>query len=233
MGAGKASLLKAIDEEKSLRKACEKLKISYKHAWLMLKKMNERLEDPAVLTVRGGKNQGTFLTEVGRKMLAEYETSRQLIKEAVGDETAWENVGFKISARNRLPGKVLEVEKGGLVSKITIVMEPSILTSVVTEEAVEQLDIKPGDRIYAVIKSTEVMVAKRPEPEGPDENKPEKSTPEENKPEENKPEENKPEKSTPDENKPEKSTPDENKHEDKKLKVNKLKENKPEKKLRK
>jgi molybdate transport system regulatory protein len=39
-------------------------------------------------------------------------------------------------------------------------MEPSIITSVVTEEAVEKLDIKPGDRIYAVIKSTEVMVAK-------------------------------------------------------------------------
>jgi len=205
MGAGKASLLKAIDEEKSLRKACEKLGISYKHAWLMLKKMNERLGDPAVLTVRGGKNQGTFLTEVGRKMLAEYETSRQLIKEAVGDETAWENVGFKISARNRLPGKVLEVEKGGLVSKITIVMEPSILTSVVTEEAVEQLDIKPGDRIYAVIKSTEVMVAKRPEPECSDENKP-------------------------DENKPDENKPDENKPEDKKLKVNKSKEKKSEKK---
>ncbi len=194
MGAGKASLLKAIDEERSLRKACEKLGISYKHAWLMLKKMNERLEDPAVLTVRGGKNQGTFLTEVGRKMLAEYETSRQLIKEAVGDETAWENVGFKISARNRLPGKVLDVEKGGLVSKITIVMEPSILTSVVTEEAVEQLDIKPGDRIYAVIKSTEVMVAKRPEPEGPEENKPEKSKSDENKLKVNKSKEKKPEK---------------------------------------
>jgi len=180
MGAGKASLLKAIDEERSLRKACEKLGISYKHAWLMLKKMNERLEEPAVITVRGGKNQGTFLTELGRKMLAEYETSKQIIKEAVGDETSWENVGFKISARNRLPGKVLKVEKGGLVSKITIEMDPSILTSVVTEEAVEQLDIKPGDRIYAVIKSTEVMVAKRLETKGPEENKAEDQKSKEN-----------------------------------------------------
>ncbi len=34
------------------------------------------------------------------------------------------------------------------------------MTSVVTKEAAEKLDIKPGDRIYAVIKSTEVMVAK-------------------------------------------------------------------------
>jgi len=55
---------------------------------------------------------------------------------------------------------VLKVEKGGLVCKITIEIEPSILTSVITEEAVEKLDIKPGDKICAVIKSTEVMVAK-------------------------------------------------------------------------
>ncbi len=160
MGAGRAELLRTIDKERSLRKACKILDISYKHAWMMLKKMNEALGEPAVTTVRGGKNQGTFLTDLGRKLLAEYETNKQIINETIGDETAWENVGFKLSARNQLPGKVLKVEKGGLVCKITIEMEPSIITSVVTEEAVEKLDIKPGDRIYAVIKSTEVMVAK-------------------------------------------------------------------------
>jgi len=160
MGAGRAELLKTIDEERSLRKACQKLGISYKHAWLMLKKMNEALGEPAVVTVRGGKDQGTFLTDLGRKLLVEYDTNKKLINEAVEDETSWENVSFKLSARNKLPGRVLEVEKSGLVSKITIELEPSVLTSVVTEEAVEKLDIKPGDRIYAVIKSTEVMVAK-------------------------------------------------------------------------
>ena len=160
MGAGRAKLLKTIEEEHSLRKACKKLDISYKQAWIVLKKMNEALSEPAVITVRGGKNQGTFLTDLGRKLLAEYEASRLLINETIGDETAWENVSFKLSARNQLPGKVLQVEKNGLVSKITIEMEPSIITSVITEEAVEKLDIKPGDRVYAVIKSTEVMVAK-------------------------------------------------------------------------
>ena len=93
-------------------------------------------------------------------MLDEYETGKQLINETIVDETAWENISFKLSARNKLPGKVLEVEKDGLVCKIKIEVEPSIITSVVTEEAVNKLDIKPGDRIYAVIKSTEVMVAK-------------------------------------------------------------------------
>ncbi len=160
MGAGRAELLRTIDKERSLRKACQILDISYKHAWMMLKKMNEALEEPAVITVRGGKDQGTFLTDLGRKLLAEYETNKHILNETIGDETSWENVGFKLSARNQLPGKVLTVEKSGLVCKITIEMEPSIITSVVTEEAVEKLDIKPGDRIYAVIKSTEVMVAK-------------------------------------------------------------------------
>ena len=97
---------------------------------------------------------------MGRSLLAEYETSKQLINATIVDETSWENIGFKLSARNKLPGKVLEVEKDGLVSKVKIEIEPSIITSVVTEEAVKNLDIKPGDRIYAVIKSTEVMVAK-------------------------------------------------------------------------
>lgn len=160
IGAGRAELLRTIDEEHSLRKAADKLGISYKHAWIMLKKMNEALGEPALITVRGGKNQGTFLTDLGRRLLAEYETGKQLINETLGDETAWENIGFRLSARNKLPGKVLEVEKNGLVSKIKIETEPSTIISVITDEAVERLDIKPGDRIYAVIKSTEVMVAK-------------------------------------------------------------------------
>jgi molybdate transport system regulatory protein len=160
IGAGRAELLKIIDEEHSLRKAASKLGISYKHAWLMLKKMNEALGEPAIITVRGGKNQGTFLTDLGRKLLEEYETGKQVIDETIGDETSWENIGFKFSARNRLPGKVIEVEKSGLVSKIKIEIEPTTITSVITHEAVERLDIKPGDRVYAVIKSTEVMVGK-------------------------------------------------------------------------
>ena len=160
MGAGRAELLRTIDEEHSLRKASIKLGISYKHAWIMLKKMNEALGEPAITTVRGGKDQGTFLTDLGRRLLAEYETSKQLINETIVDETYLANIGLKLSARNQLPGKVLEVEKDGLVCKIKIEIEPSTITSVITEEAVEKLDIKPGDRIYAVIKSTEVMVAK-------------------------------------------------------------------------
>ncbi|WP_363321777.1 hypothetical protein [Methanohalophilus sp.] len=43
LGAGKVEILRAIDEEGSLQKACKKLDISYKHAWKIIKSINERL----------------------------------------------------------------------------------------------------------------------------------------------------------------------------------------------
>ena len=60
IGGGKVELLKAIDEEKSLRKACMKMDISYKHAWNVLNKISERLGKDVVTTIRGGKKPGHF-----------------------------------------------------------------------------------------------------------------------------------------------------------------------------
>ena len=88
--------------------------------------MNEALEEPAITTVRGGKNQGTFLTDLGRRLLAEYEAGKLLINETIRDETAWENISFKLSARNQLPGKVLEVEKAGLSVRSQLKWNPQL-----------------------------------------------------------------------------------------------------------
>lgn len=68
---------------------------------------------------------------------------------------------MKISARNRLKGKVVSVEKDGLMAKIKIeISEPASVTSVITKDAAEDLNLKVGDQVEAVIKSTEVMIAK-------------------------------------------------------------------------
>lgn len=160
IGAGKVKLLKAIDEERSLRKACSKLGISYKHAWTIMKKMNERVGHEVVTTVRGGKGQGTFLTDYGKQLINDYEESRSFLDVTFGDETSWENISFKLSARNKLFGKVVEVEKGDIVSRVRIEIDPAILTSVITSDAVERLDVQEGDEIFAIIKSTEVLLAK-------------------------------------------------------------------------
>jgi molybdate transport system regulatory protein len=62
MGEGRADLLKAIREEGSLNRASKKMKISYKHAWLLLNEIEHSLGEPVIIKKRGGKEQGTFLT---------------------------------------------------------------------------------------------------------------------------------------------------------------------------
>ena len=68
---------------------------------------------------------------------------------------------MKISARNRLKGVVKTVEKGVITAKVKIeVKTPVTVTAIISKEAVEELDIKEGDNVEAVIKATEVMIAK-------------------------------------------------------------------------
>lgn len=68
---------------------------------------------------------------------------------------------MKISARNRLKGKVITVEKDAITAKVKVqVNVPAVVTALISREAVEDLDIKVGDEVEAVIKATEVMIAK-------------------------------------------------------------------------
>jgi molybdopterin-binding protein len=66
---------------------------------------------------------------------------------------------MKISARNRLKGKIVEVKKGATTSHVRIdIGGGAIVTASITNEAVDELGLKAGDSAYAVIKATDVMV---------------------------------------------------------------------------
>jgi molybdopterin-binding protein len=68
---------------------------------------------------------------------------------------------MKISARNHLKGKVTSVEKNGIMALVKIkITEPALVTALISREAVEDLNIKVGDEVEAVVKATEVMIAK-------------------------------------------------------------------------
>lgn len=68
---------------------------------------------------------------------------------------------MEISARNILKGKVESVEKGQVMASIKInVTDPTTITAVITKESAEKLNIKEGDDLAAIIKSTEVIVGK-------------------------------------------------------------------------
>ena len=67
---------------------------------------------------------------------------------------------MKISARNRLKGKVTEVKKGATTAHVKIdVGNGAVVTASITNEAVDQLALKVGGAAYAVIKASDVLVA--------------------------------------------------------------------------
>jgi molybdopterin-binding protein len=68
---------------------------------------------------------------------------------------------MKISARNVFEGKIKNVEVGAVMANVKITIEsPALITAIITKESVEKLDLKKGDTVSAIIKSTEIMVGK-------------------------------------------------------------------------
>ncbi len=68
---------------------------------------------------------------------------------------------MKLSAHNQLAGKVVAVTKGQTTAHVQIDLGHGVIvTSSITNEAVDELDLKVGDQAVAVIKASDVMVGK-------------------------------------------------------------------------
>jgi molybdopterin-binding protein len=65
-----------------------------------------------------------------------------------------------LSARNHLKGKVTEVLLGTVTALITVKVGNNLVESVITKRSAEEMGIKKGDTVVAVIKATEVMIQK-------------------------------------------------------------------------
>ena len=68
--------------------------------------------------------------------------------------------GMTLSARNRLEGKVVEIEVGDIVVHVVVRVGDNVIESVITKRSAEEMKLKVGDTVAAVIKSTEVMLEK-------------------------------------------------------------------------
>jgi len=81
LGPGKADLLQAIDETRSLTKAAARFGMSYKRGWTLVQEMNAAFAKPLVETEKGGSGGGggAGLTALGRRVLRRY---RQMEKDA-------------------------------------------------------------------------------------------------------------------------------------------------------
>ncbi len=106
----------------------------------------------SVDTLRRWEKDGrvTFSRSTGGQRTLDVDSLRDLLRERA-PQTG-------VSARNQLEGTVVAVEKDGLMAKIELSCGPYRMVSIITREAAEELDLKPGDTATAVVKSTSVEV---------------------------------------------------------------------------
>ena len=65
-----------------------------------------------------------------------------------------------LSARNHLKGEITEVILGTVTALITVKVGDNVVESVITKRSAEEMGLKKGDKVTAVIKATEVMIQK-------------------------------------------------------------------------
>jgi molybdopterin-binding protein len=74
---------------------------------------------------------------------------------------AFKELQMKLSARNQLKGKILDVTKGATTSHVRVDLGHGVtVTAAITNEAVADLGLKKGDDAWAVIKASDVMIGK-------------------------------------------------------------------------
>ncbi|HEV2138886.1 MAG TPA: TOBE domain-containing protein [Nitrososphaerales archaeon] len=157
-----ALLLRRVSETNSLTEAAKLMGISYRNAWDRIKRMESGSGKKILESRAGGASGGSSrLTPNGMAMFREFRRVRKYLFNAMDDRVSAGNVGYKLSARNRIEARITGIEKGDITSLVKMVTSnPVSLTSIISKEAVDDLGLQEGDEVEAIVKSTEVMVGK-------------------------------------------------------------------------
>ena len=95
---------------------------------------------------------------IGRKWLFDPRDLDRLLGRADGGGRG--GAGLDISARNQLRGRVLSLALDGVMAEVRLQVGEQELVSIITRSSAERLGLRVGDEVYALIKSTEVMIGK-------------------------------------------------------------------------
>lgn len=96
-------MLKLIDETGSLTKSTSKMKMSYRHAWGIIQKINDAVGEDVVVSERGGREGGkTVLTEAGKKILKIYLEREKMVEKALNFPSPYLTVDGIILHKNRI-----------------------------------------------------------------------------------------------------------------------------------
>lgn len=170
-------LLRAIKENGSISKAAKAVPMSYKSAWEAVDMMNTLATEPIVERETGGKNGGgTTVTPYGLKLLETYKVLKeehthflQRLAEVTNMESGeLKTIGrlsLQLSARNQIAVEVQNIDSHNVNAKIILKLKcGQLLTTIITQEAVENLQIQEGQTVTAVFKSNMVLVSSEVKP---------------------------------------------------------------------
>ena len=132
----------------TVREAAERLGIAYStlKQWIYQGRVRTR-------TTSGGHHR-IAEAEVDRLLVPARPASRRRRPEGPS------GVIVALSGRNQLRGYVDEVRVDGLLAQVRVRIGEQTLTAVITRDAVEELKLRRGDEVLAIVKSTEVMIAR-------------------------------------------------------------------------
>jgi molybdopterin-binding protein len=102
----------------------------------------------------------TFKTAGGHHRISELELDKFLHEASVRLPVSERRLNFRhISGRNQLVGRIIEIKTIGLMAQVRISIGGQHITSVITADAVREMQLKVGDTVAALIQATEVMVS--------------------------------------------------------------------------
>ena len=111
-------------------------------------------------TLRRWEADGRIATHrsAGGQRLVALAEVRRLLAERRSANSPASRPAVRGSARNRFPGIVTRIERDGLVGVVEILAGPHRIVSLMTAEAVDELDLHEGDEAIGVVKATNVIV---------------------------------------------------------------------------
>lgn len=170
-GPGRIGLLSKIAECGSISQAAKSIKMSYKAAWDAIDNMNNLSGQPLVERVTGGKGGGgTRLTRRGEQLVESFriierehrEFVDRLSRQAEGvasDFLLIKRMNMKTSARNQFLGKVAAIKRGVASDEIELkIVGGEKIVAIITHESTEALGLCLDAEIFALIKSSSVIV---------------------------------------------------------------------------
>lgn len=170
VGRDRIKVLEAVAEHRSISRAAKAVGFSYKAAWDAVAAINNLLPSPAFVTKAGGRSGGgAEVTPEGLKLIETFHKLEERLSrissmiaeeglEGQDDFPFW-GLGLRISARNVFRAKVESVKKWPVDVEVTLqISGEHKIFSVITNEAAEELDLRRGRKVIALVKSSFVRL---------------------------------------------------------------------------